>query len=213
MKNFLLPILLILLVSAGAFGQEEKIIRGGIVNGKAINLPKPAYSQEAKDFCASGKVEVEVLIGEDGKVIEAKAVSGDELLRASAVEAAKKAVFYVGHITVKVKGILVYNFVPEQKCVEINTPVNKRALFIPKPKVANLSRQIKQEEIVKVIIIVEISTGKVLRARAVSGSPLLHAACEDSASQVRFSPVNDVPFVPTKATLVYKFKPNGKIEF
>ncbi len=102
MKLFLWLTILTLLVFSNVFGQEEKIIRGGIVNGKATKLPKPDYSQEAKDFCAKGQVEVEVLIGEDGNVLEAKAISGDGLLYASAVEAAKKAKFTTGHLIVKV---------------------------------------------------------------------------------------------------------------
>jgi len=217
MKNSILLIVLTFVIFGNVFGQEKNAIKRGIVNGKAVSLPKPNYPQEAKDFCASGLVEVEVLIGQDGNVIEAKAISGDELLHASAVEAAKLAKFTTGHLAVKVKGILIYNFVSERKCIVIGI-VNKKARSIPKPKVANLNKpkhlQIKQDEVVEVQIIIEVWSGKVLRARAISGHPMLRAACENSARQAKFSPVNDVPLnIPIKAILVYKFKPNGKIEF
>lgn len=220
-KSPLILILFIITFAASvnfAQSENEKIARGGIVNGKAAKLPKPVYSQEAKDFCADGKVEVEVLIGENGDVISAAAISGDELLRDAAVEAVKGAKFRqtADGTPVKTKGIIVYNFAPEQKCIVVGV-VNKKALNIPKPKVGNIIHpkhlRISKKETVEVQIMIEIWSGKVLRARAVSGHPLLRAACEASARQSKFSPVNDVPNIPLRATLVYKFKPDGKIEF
>lgn len=187
-------------------------MRGGIINGRATNLPKPEYSQEAKDFCAGGEVKVEVLVSEDGKVISARAISGDELLRDSSVEAAKKAKF--GQISdlppVKMKGIVVYNFVPEKKCI-VTGIVNKRAQFIPKPIVPKTNHY---SGTVKVEIIVEVVTGKVIKARAVSGRSQLRIAAVNSARQATFSPVNDVPpNINVKAILIYEFQPNGKIEY
>lgn len=59
----------------------------------------------------------------------------------------------------KTRGIVIYYFLPEKKCLEMKV-VNKKALSIPKPKVAgpNQSKnlRIKQEEIVKVQIIIEV---------------------------------------------------------
>lgn len=219
MKKIILLIVLTAAVFGNAFGQKDKIIKAGIVNGMAAYLPKPDYPQEAKDFCASGKVEVEVLIGEDGNVMEAKAISGDEFLQDSAVEAAKKAKFkqVADAAPVKIKGIIVYNFVSEQKCIVVNKIVNKRALSIPKPQVANLNRpkhlQIKEEQTVTVQIIIDES-GKVIYAKAISGHPMLHAACEISAMKAKFSPLLYTgPPIKVKALLVYKFKPDGTIEF
>ena len=219
MKMFVLVIVLVLGVLGNTFAQEKKVITLGIVNGKASYLPKPDYPQEAKDFCASGKVEVEILIGEDGKVIKAKAISGDELLYDSAVEAASKARFVnTPDITsVKVRGIIVYNFIPEQKCISSGRIVNEKALSIPKPRIADFNKtkrlRIEQEELVEVQIIIESQSGEVIRARAISGRQAFRAACENSARQTKFSPINDVPLVLIRANLIYKFKPNGKIEF
>ena len=64
MKNFILLIALTFAIFGNVYGQTKKIVEGGIVNGKATYLPQPNYPQEAKDFCASGKVKVEVLIDE-----------------------------------------------------------------------------------------------------------------------------------------------------
>jgi len=217
MKNFILLVALTFAVFGNVDGQAKKIARGGIVNSRATYLPKPYYPQEAKDFCAIGKVEVEILISENGSVIEAKAISGDELLRESAVEAVKKAKFrqVADGKPVKTKGIVVYNFVSENKCIVVGV-VNNKARFVPKPQVANLNHpkhfQIKEEQIVTVQIIIDES-GKVVRARAISGHPLLRAACENSARQAKFAPsyINSLP-VKVKALLVYKFKPDGTID-
>ena len=60
-------------------------ISGGVLNGKAISLPKPAYPPIARAAHASGTVVVQVLIDENGNVISARAVSGHPLLQAVAV--------------------------------------------------------------------------------------------------------------------------------
>lgn len=91
------------------------VFSGGVINGKATYLPKPAYPAAARAAKASGAVYVEVLVDEQGNVISAVAVSGDPLLRASAEEAAKGAKFsptLLSGTPVKVKGVLVYNFQP-----------------------------------------------------------------------------------------------------
>ena len=47
-----------------------KPISGGVLNGKAINLPVPVYPQIAMRSRTAGKVEVEVTVDENGKVIQ-----------------------------------------------------------------------------------------------------------------------------------------------
>ena len=202
-------------VSAQKTVDKKRTIPLGIVNGKAKYLPTPDYPQEAKDFCADGKVEVKVLIGENGNVISAKAISGDDLLRDSAVEAAKKAVF--GQTPdlppTKIKGIVVYNFDPLARCINVGI-VNKKALSIPKPQIANLNQpkhlQIKEDQSVVVVEIVIDENGKVTNAKAISGHPLLRGACEISARQAKFLP--NSPPVKIKALLIYKFKLDGTID-
>jgi TonB family protein len=90
-------------------------ISGGVLNGKAISLPHPEYPPSAAAVRAEGTVSVQVLINENGDVISARAVSGHPLLQAAAVEAARAAKFAPTRIqgkTVKVSGIITYNFVP-----------------------------------------------------------------------------------------------------
>jgi outer membrane biosynthesis protein TonB len=57
-----------------------KPISGGVLNGKAISLPAPAYPEMAKRARATGVVEVEVVIDINGKVVSAKAVRGLAIL-------------------------------------------------------------------------------------------------------------------------------------
>jgi len=91
-------------------------ISGGVLNGKAISLPKPAYPPIARAAHASGTVVVQVLIDENGSVVSAHAVSGHPLLQAVAVSAARQARFSPTKLSgqpVKVTGVIQYNFVAQ----------------------------------------------------------------------------------------------------
>jgi outer membrane biosynthesis protein TonB len=84
-------------------------ISGGVLNGKAIYFPQP----EAPAGEANGVVSVQVLIDEQGSVIDAKAVSGPQHLHQAAVNAARLARFTPTLLMgepVKVTGVLAYNF-------------------------------------------------------------------------------------------------------
>ncbi len=92
---------------------DPKPQTGGVLNGKAAYLPKPAYPAPALAVNAQGQVTVQVLLDETGKVISATAVSGSPLLRGAAIEAARRARFtptLLSGIPVKVTGVIVYNF-------------------------------------------------------------------------------------------------------
>ncbi len=89
-------------------------ISGGVLNGKAVNLPAPKYPREARDAHESGMVEVRIVIDEQGNVIAAQATSGPISLRDASVAAALKARFTPTKLygqPVKVTGRIVYNFV------------------------------------------------------------------------------------------------------
>lgn len=89
-------------------------ISGGVLNGKAISKPAPAYPADAKSVGASGTVTVMIVVGEDGTVESAQAAGGHPLLLEAAVEAARKARFsptFLSGQPVKVKGVVTYNFV------------------------------------------------------------------------------------------------------
>lgn len=92
-----------------------KLVVGGVVNGKALSLPKPAYPFEAREARAGGAVHVQVLISEEGKIISAQAIDGHPLLQFAARSAACGAKFSKTSLQgqpVKVSGIITYNFIP-----------------------------------------------------------------------------------------------------
>ena len=95
-----------------------KPISGGVLNGKAINLPAPTYPEIARRAGAAGVVEVEVVIDVTGKVISAKATSGPVTLRQAAEMAAKLARFgptLLSGQPVRVSGVIAYNFTLQQR--------------------------------------------------------------------------------------------------
>lgn len=85
-------------------------------NCQAASIPSPEYPGLAKAARVSGAVEVSVLVDETGRVIYSRAVSGHPLLTATAARAACQARFIpptVSGASVKVAGIITYNFVLE----------------------------------------------------------------------------------------------------
>ncbi len=93
-----------------------KPVSGGVLNGKAISLPKPPYPPIARSAHASGTVVVKVLIDESGNVVSAIPISGHVLLQAAAVSAARGAKFSPTKLSgkpVKVTGVITYNFAAE----------------------------------------------------------------------------------------------------
>jgi len=100
--------------SGKGFSTPPAPIIGGVINGKAISLPQPAYPEEAKAVRAQGVVRVRVVIDETGKVIRTCAVEGPALLTKASEMAARRAVFTPTKLSgqpVKVTGVITYNFV------------------------------------------------------------------------------------------------------
>lgn len=93
---------------------KPRTVEGGIISGKALSKPVPAYPAAAKAAGVGGTVSVRVVVDESGKVSSAEAVSGPELLREAAADAALKASFAPTRLSgqpVKVSGFITYNFV------------------------------------------------------------------------------------------------------
>jgi TonB family protein len=88
-------------------------VTGGVLNGKAVEMPKPIYPDTARRAQITGVVTVEVVVDVSGKVIGARAVSGPEMLRAAAERAARQAKFTPTLLSgqpVRVAGLINYNF-------------------------------------------------------------------------------------------------------
>jgi TonB family protein len=94
---------------------KYKQVAGGVLNGKAIQLPKPGYPAEARADREAGTVTIQILIDETGNVIRAGAVTGPPTLQLVSREAACSSKFsptLLAGEPVKVTGVITYNFVP-----------------------------------------------------------------------------------------------------
>ena len=65
-------------------------VSGGVMAGQVLTKVAPVYPQDAKDAKVSGAVVLHALIGKDGTVHSLTAISGPELLRASALDAVRQ---------------------------------------------------------------------------------------------------------------------------
>jgi TonB family protein len=120
----------VVFVSAQENRAVPKVINGGVVNSKATQLVKPAYPAAAKAVNASGAVNVQITIDENGDVSEAAAMSGHPLLRSAAVDAARASKFAPTLLSgqpVKVTGVVVYNFVAGMNLEQIGFALGEAA--------------------------------------------------------------------------------------
>lgn len=94
---------------------KMETIKGGVVNGKALSLPRPAYPRGAAAKGISGAVQVQVTIEQTGRVIFACAIKGAKELHLASEIAAYNSKFAPTQLEgkpVRVTGVIVYNFVP-----------------------------------------------------------------------------------------------------
>ena len=92
--------------------EKDKHVQGGVLNGRAISLPKPVYPGTNKE---TARVEVGILIDENGNIAEAGIYSGRPPFTNAAIVAACDAKFaptVVNGKRVKVSGVITYNFGP-----------------------------------------------------------------------------------------------------
>lgn len=91
-------------------------VSGGVLQGRAIRKVPPVYPQIAKSARAQGAVQVQITISEEGRVIEASILPGQNahpLLRDAALQAARQWLFnptLLSGVPVKAQGILTFNF-------------------------------------------------------------------------------------------------------
>ena len=88
---------------------DQPVIEG-LLAGKEIILIKPDYPAEAKAKGVSGKVTVEIVVNKQGRVVSARGLTGDALLKSAAVEAARKSKFLPGNSKRSTSGTIAYTF-------------------------------------------------------------------------------------------------------
>lgn len=96
---------------------EPKLVAVGALNGYATKLEIPKYSQIDKKMGFQGRVTVQVVLDEDGKVVSAVASDGPQSLRRTSEEAVRKSTFRPyreGEKGYRVTGFISFNFVPNQ---------------------------------------------------------------------------------------------------
>lgn len=102
-------------------GNNFKKISSADFLKKAISQERPVYSPAAKAVRATGKIVVEMLVGERGDVECVRVISGHPLLRYSILEALKKWKFensevkYIGRVAFEAKSVLIS---PDGKIIE-----------------------------------------------------------------------------------------------
>jgi TonB family protein len=106
---------LFIAIASSAPPGSRREVEGGVINGKALYKPQPEYPPVAKAARAQGVVQVQVLVDETGKVVEAKVVdnSPHPTLSRASEEAAMRARFtptLLSGAPVRVTGIITYRF-------------------------------------------------------------------------------------------------------
>lgn len=222
--------------STGVAAQETppKVVRGGVLNGKAVSMPKPEYPEAARLSGIGGAVGVNVTIDESGKVISAEAdpfdqrerkaedgtkldsVPIDPTISEAAVKAALQVRFSPTLLSgqpVKITGKIIYNFDPNAAIRNDQAGtrtvsggiVNGKATYLAKPAYPEAARAVNAQGTVSVQITID-EDGIVLSATAVSGHPLLRAASEAAAREAKFLPtlLSGQP-VKVSGVLTYNF--------
>jgi len=114
-------------------------MQGGL--GAAVKRVEPVYPEAAKAAGAEGPVSVQIIIDEQGNVTSARAVSGNPLLQAAAVDAARQWVFKPAGGTgraAKVSGSISFNFRLDKNSEELPPAGEPRG---PKPVRESLGTQ------------------------------------------------------------------------
>jgi len=202
--------------------QQLKVIRGGVLNGKAVSLPKPAYPEGARAAGIGGVVGVDVEIDENGIVVNAKGdpydqreerdVDGNKIQRPAdtrLIEAAEAAAWQARFSPtmlqgkpVRVQGRVMYNFVPSGDVSGVGSaPVlNSKATEMPMPAYSPAAKAVNAQGSVAVQVEIDAG-GNVVFAKALSGHPLLRSAAEQAARSAKFSADIDTK----TGVLVYNF--------
>lgn len=157
---------------------DDAGLKLGIINGLATELPSPEMSAEAKKMCANGTVDIRVTLDEEGNVISATPRSGDPLLVAESVDSAKRSKFKnQSHMSVN-EGIIRYTYSLPEKCRSTADPGLSLTAGITAPRVPD---DCECGGKVRVDVVVDPSNSRPVRARAISGLPLLRPFAEEAA--------------------------------
>ncbi len=206
---------------------DEKAIKRseGVIRGLATNRVSPEYPKAAKEQNVEGDVTVQILIDEEGKVVNAKATSGHELLQDVSVTAAKGWTFKPFELdgkAVRVSAELSFRF----KLGSLQQDLASKGIDIPLPSIIRRSEgvlrgnainkalpeypAVAKDAEVEGDVVVEVTVdeeGKVSNARVVSGHPMLQASAIVAAKEWTFNPTSiDGNPVKVSGVLTFRFR-------
>jgi TonB family protein len=203
-------------------GVPGGVSKGGVAS-EVITKVQPVYPPTAKQVNASGEVRVAIVIGENGRVISAKAVSGHPVLRSAAEDAAMKWVFrptLLDGKPVKQPGTLtfIFNLPPPptsvQPTAETGAETSKKisvsggvlqgkAIKKVQPPYPPIAKAARASGAVQVQVTIS-ETGEVIEAIVISGHPLLRDAALQAARRWLFQPT-ELSGVPVKVQGILTF--------
>ena len=97
------------------YGRVLPKVSGHCRDGCPTRVVKPYYPREAKQYRFSGVVKVETIVDETGKVVYARAISGQLLLKQAAERAARVSSYQpkktCGDKPIKFRWMITYNFI------------------------------------------------------------------------------------------------------
>jgi protein TonB len=92
---------------------RPRVVISQVLSSKIVSKPAPPYPPLARAARVQGTVTVEILVDEQGRVVDATATNGPAMLREAARQAAMLARFTPTKLNgepVKVSGVITYNF-------------------------------------------------------------------------------------------------------
>lgn len=106
-------------IQPAGLNTNDELFQVGVINKRAVSLPRPAYPVSGQRASKPIIVVVEVVVEETGRVSSAHALHGPSALMMQSEEVARKAVFLpfkVKGVPIRVRGFLYYDFlfVPER---------------------------------------------------------------------------------------------------
>ncbi|MCP4151773.1 MAG: energy transducer TonB [bacterium] len=165
---------------------------------KLIKNPPPKYPEKALKECIAGKVVMEAITDEHGRVVSAKVLDGHPELRQAAVGAIKKWVYepYVlDGVAEPVKFTVIINFKLDNDKNKSNTEESIKLSFKQRPKVI---KRVPPAYPIKALkagisgnVVIEVTCdkkGNVVEATIVEGIPLLNNAALDSIKKWTYEP-------------------------
>jgi TonB family protein len=193
----------------------------GAAAGEVMTKVQPVYPSIARQVNASGMVQVSIVIGENGRVVEAKAISGHPALRSAAEDAARKWVFKpaeVGGKPVQVQSTISFVFMappptsvpPADTGAETSKKITVsggvlqgKAIKKVQPPYPPIAKAARASGPVQVQVTIS-ETGEVIEASVISGHPLLREAALQAARQWLFQPT-ELSAVPVKVQGILTF--------